>query len=382
MFEVKPLSKLPGHHFFGYYDINTWDNSLRYHLSLETNFHEHRPTPDDVASVGLIDSHTGEFIPYAKTSAFNLQQGSMMHWINAGSGEEFTFNDWQDGVVVSRAVNKDTRKIRTIQGAIAAISPSGPVAIGLNYARMSHCRPVVGYANNMDTKEITDTPEDDGLFLIDLKSGESRLIMSIAHVIRESQCDDVIGKRAWFNHVVFNTNGSRIMFFCRARGGNKRYDSLWTINPDGSDLKCQIPFGNWVSHFDWRDPKRILISTDVMGEGGFVEFTDSKGDFKPFGRGILPRDGHASFSPDRRWLLSDLHSRNEALGSFYDLMLYDIDKNIKISLGKFPHDDQFTGDTRCDLHPRWSPDGRLVTFDSVHERSRQIYIIDVGEIVS
>ena len=80
-FEYSPkvirLSTSPKHHFFGYYGINPWDKSGQYHLTLETDFHTHRPVVSDVASVGLVDRETQEFIPYAKTSAFNLQQGSV-----------------------------------------------------------------------------------------------------------------------------------------------------------------------------------------------------------------------------------------------------------------------------------------------------------------
>ena len=32
---------------------------------------------------------------------------------------------------------------------------------------------------------------------------------------------------------------------------------------------------------------------------------------------------------------------------------------------------------RCDLHPRWRPDGRQIGFNSVHEGTRQIYVMDV-----
>jgi len=32
---------------------------------------------------------------------------------------------------------------------------------------------------------------------------------------------------------------------------------------------------------------------------------------------------------------------------------------------------------RCDLHPRWRPDGKLLGFNSLHEGTRQVYVIDV-----
>lgn len=89
---IKRISNSPKHHFFGYYGINPWDRSFQFHLALETDFHEHRPTKGDSAAVGLLNRQTQDFIPLASTTAFNLQQGSMMHWI----GEEFTFNDWEN----------------------------------------------------------------------------------------------------------------------------------------------------------------------------------------------------------------------------------------------------------------------------------------------
>ena len=58
MITITRLSSPPKHHFYGYYGIEAWDPSRRYHLSLETDFHEHRPVVGDVASVGLIDRET------------------------------------------------------------------------------------------------------------------------------------------------------------------------------------------------------------------------------------------------------------------------------------------------------------------------------------
>jgi hypothetical protein len=75
--------------------------------------------------------------------------------------------------------------------------------------------------------------------------------------------------------------------------------SLWTVNPDGSDLRLQIGFEHWISHFAWQDAEMLL------------------------------------------------------------------------SLGFYRSEEIFRGEIRCDLHPRWTPDGRGLTIDAVPEGDRQ-----------
>jgi len=64
-----------------------------------------------------------------------------------------------------------------------------------------------------------------------------------------------------------------------------------------------------------------------------------------------------------------------------EVFLYNIERNEKISLGKFNHDEIYKGIIRCDPHPRFSNDGNIVTFDSVHEGVRKIYMVDVSPII-
>ena len=63
MASIRALTRGPLHHFFGYYGVNAWDPTLAQHLALETTFHEHRPTPRDRATVGLVEAATGAFRP-------------------------------------------------------------------------------------------------------------------------------------------------------------------------------------------------------------------------------------------------------------------------------------------------------------------------------
>ena len=145
--------------FFGYYGINVWDRSGRCHLALETDFHRRPPAPEDRARVGLVDADDGSFTKLAETGAFNLQQGSMLHWIDAGHGEELTCNTWQDGRVVSHARALHGGATRTLEAPVAAVTADGRAALGLNYARMYHCRSVVGYANDTDPATLPIAPE-------------------------------------------------------------------------------------------------------------------------------------------------------------------------------------------------------------------------------
>jgi hypothetical protein len=126
---------------------------------------------------------------------------------------------------------------------------------------------------------------------------------------------------------------------------------------------------------------------------------------RPFYPDVLTGDGHPSFCPTRRsWMLCDTYPDSQGIR---ELFLLDSTDGHKVVLGTFieppgqPDMSQFgqatagvdpmvakiTGKTRymftrsglhCDLHPRWRHDGAQVTFDSRHEGSRQIYVIDTS----
>ena len=84
--------------------------------------------------------------------------------------------------------------------------------------------------------------------------------------------------------------------------------------------------------------------------------------------------------PAERWILNDSYPAGDSRGQH--LYLYDPLRSRRVELGVFASPQQYSGEWRCDLHPRSSRDGRLVTIDSVHGgEGRQIYLLDVGSIV-
>ena len=91
-------------------------------------------------------------------------------------------------------------------------------------------------------------------------------------------------------------------------------------------------------------------------------------------------NGHCSFGPvNHDWMPSDTYPNAESIQT---LFLLQVSTGLRIDIGAFYHDPEQSGRVRCDRHPRWSRDGRQICIDSIHEGSRQMYVVDVSPIIS
>ena len=61
------------------------------------------------------------------------------------------------------------------------------------------------------------------------------------------------------------------------------------------------------------------------------------------------------------------------------LALVEVATGAVTEIGRFRHRAPgAVGDMRCDLHPRWSSDGRLLTVDTIHKGERNISMLDLS----
>ncbi|MBA3441574.1 MAG: hypothetical protein H0T92_17075 [Pyrinomonadaceae bacterium] len=378
-FKVRTLTSGPKHHFFGYYGIPPWNKSGRHLACLESDFQDHLPSENESAAIGLVNSRTGRFTKVAETRAWNLQQGAMLHWNPLAPETEILFNDRRDGEVVSVVLDVRTGKKRYLPRQIDGVSRNGRYALSLTSGRLARLRPVVGYVGAKDPNLSEPHPDTDGVFLMDLRTGETKLVVSIAETYRRlvKAHPELTDRHMFFNHTVFNTNDTRFFFLARSFTPQGRLESaMFTANLDGSDLREVVPYGNGVSHFEWRNPQEILATFRFGGdEIKHVLFTDGKQDYRSIGEGFLVGDGHCSFAPDGKWIVTD---RNHAETLEKSLMIYNVETKQGIKLGTFPMWEKryFNSDLRCDLHPRWSRTGAGICFDALETTNwtRQLHI--------
>lgn len=136
------------------------------------------------------------------------------------------------------------------------------------------------------------------------------------------------------------------------------------------------------SHYDWRDDTHLLAFSRVCEDGrrrdAFHLFTDQTNEFSTLAPDQLDSDGHCNYSPDRKWILNDTYP-DAAEGCRRLMLIRTADAHI-IEIGKFFGPLPKLVENRCDLHPRWSRDGRHICIDSVHEGRRAMYTLDVSKV--
>lgn len=96
------------------------------------------------------------------------------------------------------------------------------------------------------------------------------------------------------------------------------------------------------------------------------------------GKDVMTKNGHCTYLPGNEWILNDIYPDKDRNQEVY---IYNVVTGKKVSLGAFYSPPEYTGEWRCDTHPRFSPDGCSVTIDSPHGgNGRQLYLIDISEV--
>ena len=389
---AKVLTESPSHHWFGYYDKQEFDPTGRYVLAAQVDFEGRSPRSDDTIQVGYVDLQKNYmWTELGISAAWSWQQGCMLQFI-PGSGSKVIWNDRQGDQFVCHIKDILTGEKKTLPFPIYTISPDGRTALSVDFERINDLRPGYGYTGIPDPNKDKIAPEDAGIYLCDLETGGKDLIISIAQMNRMSlkasddpAFKDLCKEKNWFNHLLFNTNGSRFVFLHRWVSPSKLNVGgfgtlMYSSDPDGEDIRI-VDGSGYTSHFIWRDPEHLMMWTRDKGKDGFFLFKDDgSGTAVQEGEGIMTSNGHNTYLPGNEWILSDTYPDNDRLQHVY---LYHIPTKKRIPIGDFYLDPKYKGEWRCDTHPRASPDGKKVVIDCpIGDRGRQLVMMDIGHIVN
>lgn len=376
--KVHQVTQGPKHHFFGYYAICPWDATGRYLACLETDFGDREMAPGDQAAVCLVDTRTGALKSLAETSAWNFQQGALIHWLGTKPDREIIYNDRIGGLPKAVILDVFSGKRRVLPRGITAVAPDGKTAACISFARLNTTRPGYGYPGIEDPYADEPHSKKDGLFIMDLATGESRLAASFDDAFHEAPLPEAHREQMmWFNLVIYSRDSRHVAFLCRyqaPQGG--WYTSLFTVNVDGSELRCVIPYSWGCSHFDWVDANRICATTRLHGKQGcHCLFTNGRQDHRALAPEVITRDGHCHFSPGGRWMVTDSYPAGPE--RMQHLYVMDMNTEAVALIGRFHEPENYEGEYRCDLHPRWNRDGAKLCIDSTHNGTRQVYVLDL-----
>lgn len=377
--KIKIISDAGRQVFFGYYDITPFSYDERFLLSVHAPYRNLPPEPGAEVLVGYYDLNDDalSFFEIGKTTTWCWQQGCRLQWHPEKSNRMVLYNrlvDGQYGCVIQDIESNEA--IKTYKRPIYAVSKNGRWGLSLNFSRLHRLRPGYGYAELPDDTEGQPAPEADGIWRMDMKTGKEDFLFSIAEITHFEPLESMKGAEHYFNHILFNPNETRFMFFHVWLNDGKRFIRLITCNFDGKDLYPLINEGH-VSHYTWKSNDELLAYSTHKDTGRHYHlYKDKSADRKVIGEGVLNQDGHPSYSPDSSLLLTDTYP-----DKYRDqhLLIYKLETGELCKIGAFYTPPDLKGEVRCDLHPRWSPSGRFICFDSAHEGRRKMYLVDVRD---
>jgi len=193
-------------------------------------------------------------------------------------------------------------------------------------------------------------PEDSGLWRMDLDTGETQLLFSIAQVAKIPYPNQGPNDKHYFNHIQWSPDGTRFLFLNRGDGVSTR---MFTADADGSDLRL---VNLRSSHYTWRDPNTILV---WVGNYLLVPDNDSVSSEVAW----HAPNGSQSYLPgsNLEWIVTDTYPLGKDRSQH--LYLFHVPTNRIVPLGHFPSPPEYGGEWRCDTHPRVSRDGTKVVFE-------------------
>lgn len=357
--------------FFGYYDKSPENESGMILFNTTSLSSRHVPSSTFGIKICVASRSSGEVRDILETNSYNWQQGARAQWVDS---THFIVNVFENEQSAYRAIliNAETGKIvRVFKRPIQDYSEKG-YFLSINYERIMRLRPDYGYRNSQPIADSSMRElANDGIWKIETSTGAETIVHTLEEITAISPKGATSDAFHKVNHVMISPDGTRFIFIHRWYVQGKRYDRLFLS--DFHNLSI-VSDEEMVSHMCWINNDTLFGYLRHNGNAGFffidvntLEFRDCKV-LNELGLG----DGHPSVYGDK--IVIDSYPDKSGEQHLY---LYDIGKDVVEELLEVQHSPKYFGECRCDLHPRFSPNGDRIYFDSVFSGKRTLSYIDL-----
>lgn len=372
---IKCVSDSKYEHLFGYYDKSPWDRSGNNIIYLRVKNASNVTASDVPAEIILKNIMTGAETSITKTNSWNVQQGCMLQWLGPDFETKILFNDFRRGKYCTIIFNINTKEERIIDAPVYSVNQDGKKALTLDFSRLHTLRPGYGYMNAHDNTKDEECPESPCIWTIDLVTNKVTPILTYKQLFDFEHKDNMNRAFHKVNHIMVNPSGTRFMFLHRWIKNGVKYDRLLTCQMDGK-VMYNLLDEDMVSHCNWKDDTTIIAfaHTHEFGNNYYV-LHDKSGERQVMDRNLPDVDGHPSYSPDGKYIITDSYPDFKRKQRLY---LYDVQAKSCKQIAEVYSSKPYINDTRCDLHPRWKRDSSEICFDGAQGKYRQVYTLKIN----
>ena len=400
------------HYFFGYFNKPQVSADESKILALKVSRIDKIPGEYDNAEVGWfsLESEDNTFHVIGETKAYNWQQGSMLQFLGPDFNSRVIWNTFEHGNYCSKIFNLNDGSIVT-KPPIYDVSKDGITATTIDFERHTWCRRGYSYGNVYIEDKNKPVVIGDGIWKINLSTGESHQIISLEELIENMPLNTMEDSVHYVEHMLFNDSGDYFAFLHRWKHENGIHSRLYVADINGGSLKIINDSGR-MSHYCWCSNHKILgygalpnrinslrkkktivktlfkwvmpIYKKLVGDQTFISkrltgdsylIMDIKN--PKLNTNIVPKlrssDGHPTMVSNGKFFITDTYARS-SIGERPKLIHASlVGGEIKIidtlnSIGQYDETP-----LRCDLHPRISPSGKIISIDTMNDGIRSCY---------
>ena len=247
---------------------------------------------------------------------------------------------------------------------------------------------------------------DDGVYLTDIASGGTRLLLSARETVERTMMAErrrEYERSAVYNfHTKWSPDGTRLMFSLRffpktagvfdamvKLGGKLRFD-VFTVRPDGSELYNAIPAAEWDKgghHTNWSCDSRSLTMNLAIDRRRMRLCRCGYDGSNLRTIGDFTGSGHPSFHHNGRWGITDCYINESftAPDRSVPLWLFDLARGTERVLTRLDIATpglEKSSNFRLDPHPVWCDHDNFLIFNAMEHGSRRVFIADMRKFQS